>query len=100
MALPNKPSHERVAVPNPEVEEREVDVLIVGGGMAACGSAFEIKKWLPEDASVLLVDKAALKEAVRWRRVCPPSTPMSVKTHRMTMSVWFETTSWALSAKT
>ncbi len=63
MALPDKPKHERVAVTNPEVEEREVDVLIVGGGMAACGAAFEIKKWLPEDASVLLVDKAALERS-------------------------------------
>ena len=59
MALPNKPKYERVATANPEVEEREVDLLIVGGGMAACGAAFEVKKWLPEDASVLLVDKAA-----------------------------------------
>ncbi len=63
MALPNKPKHERVAVRDPEVEEREVDVLIVGGGMAACGAAFEVKKWLPEDASVLLVDKAALERS-------------------------------------
>jgi adenylylsulfate reductase subunit A len=63
MALPDKPSHERVAVKDPEVEEREVDVLIVGGGMAACGAAFEVKKWLPEDASVLLVDKAALERS-------------------------------------
>ena len=63
MAVPNKPKHERVAVRDPEVEEREVDVLIVGGGMAACGAAFEVKKWLPEDASVLLVDKAALERS-------------------------------------
>jgi adenylylsulfate reductase subunit A len=63
MALPDKPKHERVAERDPEVEEREVDVLIVGGGMAACGAAFEVKKWLPEDASVLLVDKAALERS-------------------------------------
>ncbi|RJQ61470.1 MAG: adenylyl-sulfate reductase subunit alpha [Desulfobacteraceae bacterium] len=63
MALPNKPKYERAADPNPAVEEREVDVLIVGGGMAACGAAFEVKKWLPEDASVLMVDKAALERS-------------------------------------
>jgi len=63
MALPNKPKNERLAEKDPQVEEREVDVLIVGGGMAACGAAFEIKKWLPEDASVLLVDKAALERS-------------------------------------
>jgi len=51
MALPDKPKHERVAERDPEVEEREVDVLIVGGGMAACGAAFE------------LVDKAALERS-------------------------------------
>ncbi|MBS3732943.1 MAG: adenylyl-sulfate reductase subunit alpha [Desulfobacterales bacterium] len=62
MALPNKPKGERKAVRDPEVEEREVDVLIVGGGMAACGSAFEIKKWA-DNESVLLVDKAALERS-------------------------------------
>jgi adenylylsulfate reductase subunit A len=44
MALPNKPLGELKAVKDPEVEEREVDILIVGGGMAACGAAFEVKK--------------------------------------------------------
>ena len=34
MALPNKPLGELKAVRAPEVEEREVDILIVGGGMA------------------------------------------------------------------
>jgi len=63
MALPNIPQGERKAVRDPEVEEREVDVLIVGGGMAACGTAFEVKKWLPEGASVLLCDKAAMERS-------------------------------------
>jgi len=44
MALPNKPMGELKAVRDPEVDEREVDILIVGGGMAACGAAFEVKK--------------------------------------------------------
>ncbi|MBU4286559.1 MAG: adenylyl-sulfate reductase subunit alpha [Proteobacteria bacterium] len=61
MALPNKPLGEIKAVRDPEVEEREVDILIVGGGMAACGTAFEIKKWT--DASVLLCDKAAMERS-------------------------------------
>ena len=26
---------------NPEVIEEEVDILIIGGGMAACGAAYE-----------------------------------------------------------
>ena len=63
MALPNKVLGEVKAVKDPEVEEREVDVLLVGGGMAACGAAFEVKKWLPEDQKVLLVDKAAMERS-------------------------------------
>jgi len=63
MALPNKPLGETKAVKDPEVEEREVDILIVGGGMAASGAAFEIKKWAPADAKVLLVDKAAMERS-------------------------------------
>jgi adenylylsulfate reductase subunit A len=63
MALPNKPIGELKAVRDPEVEEREVDVLIVGGGMAASGAAFEAKKWMSDDQSVLMVDKAALERS-------------------------------------
>ena len=62
MALPNKPLGETKAVKDPEVEELEVDLLIVGGGMAACGTAFEMKKWAP-DKKILLVDKAALERS-------------------------------------
>jgi adenylylsulfate reductase subunit A len=47
---------------NPEIIEEEVDILIIGGGMAACGAAFEIGRWLEKvpDLKVKLVDKAAL----------------------------------------
>ena len=45
MTLPNKPKGETKTVRDPEVEEHEVDMLIVGGGMAACGAAFEVRKW-------------------------------------------------------
>jgi adenylylsulfate reductase subunit A len=63
MALPNKPLGEIKAVRDPEVEEREVDILIVGGGMGACGTAFEIKKWAKDDDKILLVDKAAMERS-------------------------------------
>ncbi|RZB29618.1 MAG: adenylylsulfate reductase, subunit A [Desulfobacteraceae bacterium Eth-SRB1] len=63
MALPNKVLGELKAVKDPEVEEREVDILIVGGGMAATGSAFEAKKWMSEGQTVLMVDKAALERS-------------------------------------
>jgi len=63
MALPNKPVGELKAVRDPEVDKRDVDILIVGGGMAACGAAFEVKKWASDDTKVLLCDKAALERS-------------------------------------
>ena len=46
---------------NPEIVEEEVDILIIGGGMSACGAAFEIMKWAENtDLKVKLVDKAAM----------------------------------------
>ena len=63
MALPNKPLGELPAVANPEVVEHDVDVLIIGGGMAACGTAFEIKKWAPADMKIKLVDKASMERS-------------------------------------
>jgi adenylylsulfate reductase subunit A len=63
MAIPNKPLGELKAVKDPEVVEKEVDILIVGGGMAACGAAFEAKKWMAPDQTVLLVDKAAMERS-------------------------------------
>ncbi|MBU3947956.1 MAG: adenylyl-sulfate reductase subunit alpha [Proteobacteria bacterium] len=63
MALPNKPLGETKAVKDPAVEELEVDILIVGGGMAACGTAFEVKKWAAPDTKILLCDKAAMERS-------------------------------------
>jgi len=51
---------------NPEIIEEEVDILIIGGGMAACGAAFEIGKWIKASGAnlkVKLVDKAALSRS-------------------------------------
>ncbi|VBB69597.1 Adenylylsulfate reductase alpha-subunit [invertebrate metagenome] len=45
---------------DPEIVELQKDILIIGGGMAACGTAFEAKRWAPDDVSILLVDKAAM----------------------------------------
>ncbi len=51
---------------NPEVVEESVDILLIGGGMAACGAAYELGPWLEAakakgvDISVKLVDKAAM----------------------------------------
>ena len=51
---------------NPEIVEEDVDILIIGGGMGACGAAYEIGPWLDAakaqgvDLKVKLVDKAAM----------------------------------------
>jgi len=45
---------------NPEIVEVETDILIIGGGMAACGAAYEAKRWAGDDAKIIMVDKAAL----------------------------------------
>jgi len=44
----------------PEVVEHDTDFLILGGGMAGCGAAFEAAAWAnPKKIRVTLVDKAA-----------------------------------------
>jgi adenylylsulfate reductase subunit A len=44
----------------PQVIEHETDLLILGGGMAACGAAYEACAWAtPKKLRVTLVDKAA-----------------------------------------
>ena len=48
---------------NPEVVEENIDILLIGGGMACCGTAYEIPRWIQAsgaDLTVKLVDKAAL----------------------------------------
>ena len=52
---------------NPEVVQEEVDILLIGGGMACCGAAFEIMRWADAakaesgvDLKIKLVDKAAM----------------------------------------
>ncbi len=45
---------------NPEIVEHESDILIIGGGMAACGAAYEAKRWAGDDVKITLVDKAAM----------------------------------------
>lgn len=52
---------------NPEVIQEEVDILLIGGGMACCGAAYEIMRWADAakaesgvDLKIKLVDKAAM----------------------------------------
>ncbi len=51
----------------PEVVQEEVDVLMIGGGMACCGTAYEIMRWAEalkaetgKELKIKLVDKAAM----------------------------------------
>ena len=30
---------------NPEVIQEEVDILLIGGGMACCGAGYEVMRW-------------------------------------------------------
>ena len=44
----------------PAIVEHETDILIIGGGMSACGSAFEAARWAnPQNIKITMVDKAA-----------------------------------------
>ena len=54
--------------------------------MAACGTAFEIKKWADDDTKILLVDKAALERSALLLRVCLLSTPTSATINLKTTS--------------
>ena len=52
---------------NPEIVQEEVDVLLIGGGMACCGAGYEIMRWAEavkaetgKDLKIKLVDKAAM----------------------------------------
>ena len=46
---------------NPEVVEEDIDILLIGGGMACCGAGFEIMRWAEgTDLKIRLVDKASI----------------------------------------
>ena len=46
----------------PNTHTVECDILIIGGGMAGCGAAFEAKYW-GKDMRVVLVDKAVIERS-------------------------------------
>lgn len=48
---------------DPQIVQIDTDLLIIGGGMAACGAAYEAKKWAPEGMKITLVDKAAMERS-------------------------------------
>jgi len=48
---------------DPQIVEYDTDILIIGGGMAACGAAFEARRWAGGEVKVTLVDKAAMERS-------------------------------------
>ena len=52
---------------NPEIVQEELDILLIGGGMACCGAAYEMMRWAEavkaetgQELKIKLVDKAAM----------------------------------------
>lgn len=59
--IPVKDTIKGLALAEPEVVELETDILMVGGGMGNCGTAFEAVRWGdPLGVKMLMVDKAAV----------------------------------------
>ena len=51
----------------PEVVQEELDILMIGGGMACCGAAYEMMRWAEAlkaetgtELKIKMVDKAAV----------------------------------------
>ena len=48
----------------PEIVVHETDILLIGGGMAACGAAYEADRWATEQGlKITMVDKAATERS-------------------------------------
>jgi adenylylsulfate reductase subunit A len=53
-----------VPLAEPEVVQKHVDILMVGGGMGNCGAAYEVCRYTDKyNLSVMLVDKAAMERS-------------------------------------
>ncbi|WP_027720409.1 adenylyl-sulfate reductase subunit alpha [Maridesulfovibrio zosterae] len=64
--LPSKEASKGVALAEPELIEKDVDLLLVGGGMGNCGVAYEAVRWIEKvggDISIMLLDKAAMERS-------------------------------------
>ncbi|MDR1660281.1 MAG: hypothetical protein LBR94_08080, partial [Desulfovibrio sp.] len=60
--IPSKEKNKGVEIAEPEIKEHDVDLLIVGGGMGACGVAYEAARWGDKHGlKIMLCDKAALE---------------------------------------
>jgi len=61
--IPVKDVVKGLACAEPELVEIDTDILMVGGGMGNCGTAFEAVRWADKvggNIKILMVDKAAV----------------------------------------
>ena len=63
--LPIKEKSKGIDLAEPAIKEHDVDILIVGGGMGACGAAYEAARWGKDNGveNILLCDKACLERS-------------------------------------
>ncbi|MBI4805374.1 MAG: adenylyl-sulfate reductase subunit alpha [Desulfovibrio sp.] len=64
--IPMKEEAKGVALAEPEIVEKYVDMLLVGGGMGTCGTAYEAVRWMDKvggNLSLMLLDKASLERS-------------------------------------
>ena len=63
--LPIKEKSKGIDLAEPTVKEHDVDILIVGGGMGACGAAYEAARWGKDNGveNIMLCDKACLERS-------------------------------------
>ena len=63
--LPINEKSKGVDIAEPTIKEHDVDILIVGGGMGACGAAYEAARWGKDNGveKIMLCDKACLERS-------------------------------------
>jgi len=72
----------------PEIVVHETDLLLIGGGMAACGTAYEADRWAtPEGLRITMVDKAATDRSGAVAMGLSAIIPTLAKTALKTMYV-------------
>lgn len=98
--IPVKEAMKGVAIAEPEVKEHDLDLLIVGGGMGACGAAFEAVRWAKTRSEMMLCDKAALERSGAVAQGLSAINTYLGKIPPTTTSAWSAPTLWVWSAKT
>ncbi|MDR2669199.1 MAG: adenylylsulfate reductase subunit alpha, partial [Desulfovibrio sp.] len=64
--LPGNLGPKGIAAAEPDIQEHDIDILLLGGGMGNCGAAVEAARWAAEHAphlKILMVDRAAVERS-------------------------------------